>query len=530
VGRMLKYVIFALLMSAAGLYLGTRSGLAPEKAKVKSAEEYWAETELSSHALEELLGEDSCQSSERYFLACVNALESSAARFGLHLSQDGHWQASMKSEKSPASEKTTLAPWKALLSAKKEIPELPFLNLWRDFVAHHLKTSQISYAVGLGMNGFLSVFRDPHTYLLPADMYAEVVAKANPQSVSIGVVMGRNDTHYFIKKVIENSPSDQAGLKKGDLLLTLAGKEAANLSAQELGDLLRGEAGSVLEMEVLHHQEFKKITIHRREQALPTVSAKLLEGSSSLGVLTVNKFAIGACQQVKHELENLKTQGMRGLLLDLRDNPGGQMDEATCVAGLFVGPDKKIYDIRGLHPGADEESSFSSEAQVYQGPMAVLVNAGSASAAEIVAGVLRDYQRAVLVGERTFGKGSFQEGEIWAKNGKIAIFETKGFYYLPSGQSPQRTGIEPDVKVSFLDRFALREEDQFLNPLKAPPLKPSALPLAGNGWLAVSHRSLPVELGACLSYESDTLPPEDPEIKEAHRILHCRLVAERGRR
>jgi len=521
VGRTPRLIVSALLVLAMGAFLAF-SGKAQKLSKVKTAEEYWSETGLNSETLEELLQEGSCKSSERYFLACVNAIQSASQRFGFDLSTEGKWVPSAKSSRPAISEKELLAPWKAYLFSRSEIPNFPFLALWQELLRKHVKASQTSFAVGLGMNGFLSVFRDPHTYLLPASMYTEVVARANPKSLSIGVVIGRNDEHYFIKKVIENSSSYLAGVKKGDAILSVNGKNADPLSAQELGEFLRGEADTVLEMTVLRQQEIKKLTIHRTEQTLPTVSAQMLEGIKPVGVLTINKFAIDACRQVKEHLIGLKMQGLRGLLLDLRDNPGGQMEEATCIASLFIGPGKKVYDIKNLAFGSEDESSYTSETQVYQGPMAVLINSGSASAAEIVAGVLKDYQRAVLVGERTFGKGSFQEGEIWTKNDKIAIFETKGFYYLPSGISPQMKGLEPDVKVQFKDRFALREEDQFLNPLLAPPL--TATVSLGSG------QNLHPEYAACISFDSDSLPPEDPELKEGHRVLNCPGIAERGSR
>lgn len=518
-----KFIVSALLILALGAYVAF-SGKAQKLSKVKTTEEYWAETGLSSATIEELFQEGSCKSSERYFFACVNAIQSASQRFGFDLTTQGRLMPLSKSISQAISEKEVLAPWKAYLSSKTEIPDFPFLALWQEFSRKHLKPSQLSHAVGLGMNGFLSVFRDPHTYLLPASMYSEVVARANPKSLSIGVVIGRGDDHYFIKKVIENSSSYLAGLKKGDVILSLNGQKADSLSPQEVGEFLRGEAGSVLELSVRRHQEVKRITITRTEQTLPTVSTQMLEGIKPVGVLTINKFAIDACREVKAGLEALKMQGIRGLLLDLRDNPGGQMDEASCIASLFVGPGKKIYDIKTLVFGVDDESAYSTEDQEYDGPMAVLINSGSASAAEIVAGVLRDYKRAVLVGERTFGKGSFQEGEIWAKNDKIAIFETKGFYYLPSGKSPQMTGLEPDVKVQFKDRFSFREENQFWNPLVAPVLERT-------GHMALTPPAdLQPDLGTCISFESDFLPPDDPEIKEAHRVLNCRGIAERGAR
>ncbi|RYZ76337.1 MAG: hypothetical protein EOP06_31420, partial [Proteobacteria bacterium] len=171
-----------------------------------------------------------------------------------------------------------------------------------------------------------------------------------------------------------------------------------------------------------------------------------------------------------------------------------------------------------------EEIAYGHEAQAYAGSMAVLVNSGSASAAEIVAGALQHYKRALLVGERTFGKGSFQEGELWSKNHRIALFETKGFYYLPSGQTPQMVGLEPDVRVEFKDQFALREQDQFVNPLVPGSLTQTtkhAKNKSGADRVATMPVRLQSALQSCIPLENDLLPDEDPEMKEAHRVVSC---------
>jgi carboxyl-terminal processing protease len=512
------FLVSALLIIVTGAFIAL--GKAHKLSKLKTAEEYWAETGLESQTLEELLQEGSCSSSERYFYACVNAVQSVAQRYGFDLSTEGRLVPTSKAANSAISEKEILAPWKVYLSAKTDIPNFPFLKIWKELVKEHIEAEKISSAVGLGMNSFLSIFRDPHTYLMPAKMYNEVVAKANPRSLSIGVVIGRADKQYFIKKVIENSSSYVAGLRKGDVLLSVNGKTAQSLTMQELSESLRGEEDSTLRLSVVRHGDLKLINVLRTQQMLPTVSYQVLEGIKPVGVITINKFAIDACTEVKGALQHLKQQGIRGLLLDLRDNPGGQMDEAACVTGLFVGLGKKVFQIKPIVPDVEEEIAYSEQEQMYDGALAVLINSGSASAAEIVAGALQDYHRAVLVGERSFGKGSFQEGEIWSKNGEIAIFETKGFYYLPSGRTPQMVGLEPDVKVNFQDNIALREEDQFWNPLVAPNTVPSI------GIVA----DLQPDLATCITFDSDFLSPDDPEIKEAHRVLSCRGVAERGTR
>lgn len=191
------------------------------------------------------------------------------------------------------------------------------------------------------------------------------------------------------------------------------------------------------------------------------------------------------------------------------------MEEAACVTSLFVGADKRIFEIRYLESGKKAEAYYGGEEKVTDLPLAVLVNASSASAAEIVAGSLRDFGRGVLVGERTFGKGSFQEGEYWSQNKNIALFETKGFYYLPSGRSPQMKGLEPDVAVNFEEISVVREAEQFINPLRAPERQVRAM--------AQSMSS-----SECLDLE-DGSPSDDLQLTKARQVLFCtKAVARAG--
>lgn len=516
-----KPIVSALLILViVGAYLGL-NGKAQRLSKVKSVEEYWAETGLGAPSLEELLQEGSCQSSERYFLACANAVLSVAQRYGLSISTDGHIVPENQILGQTLSEKEMLAPWRVLISRKKNLPAISFLQLWRKFQSEHVKIKELSFVVGLGINGFLSVFKDPHTYLMPADLYKEVIAKSNHRSLSIGIVLGRDDAHYFIKKVIEGSAAYQAGLRKGDAILSVNGKKADDMPMYKLSEQLKGEEGSKLSFTLLREKQIKFLTFLRSESMLPSVSHEMVNGIKPVGLLTINKFSSDSCSEAKAALQDMVIQGMQGLLLDLRDNPGGQMDEASCIVSLFVGPHKKVFQVKTLDPSESdgEEVSYGHENIVYKGPMAVLVNSGSASASEIVAGALQDYKRASLVGEKTFGKGSFQEGELWSENNRIAIFETKGFYYLPSGRTPQLVGLQPDIAVGFKDRFALREGDQFTFPLK--PIEDTV-----DTGFSLASAFLSTTLETCTSYESDLLPESDPEMKEARRLLSCQAQAQ----
>jgi carboxyl-terminal processing protease len=176
------------------------------------------------------------------------------------------------------------------------------------------------------------------------------------------------------------------------------------------------------------------------------------------------------------------------VIIDLRDNSGGSLEEASCFLGIFLKPNEKTYEVHYLDNEKPPESFYAKGPQLYDGPLGVLINAGTASAAELVAGSLRISQGAVLMGQRTFGKGSFQEGEIWKSHKKIAAFRTQGFYYLSDKTSPQLVGISPQIELPTIPELVLgvsnienfREEDSYYHPLKAPIIKAPAAELSQN--------------------------------------------------
>lgn len=506
-----RFFICSLFVLAVGVSLFLSRSYSDKSSRVKSTESYWAETGLGPSALEDLLQDSTCVSSERYFLACTNAILSVAGRYDMTISSNGKL-VEQKHAMSPdmSSEKQLLLPWKSFYAnSYEQAQQISFMSLWKQLEASHIPEEQRSLMVGVGLNGFISVFRDPHTYFMPVAMFKEVISKADSRSTSLGILLGRHQGQYVIRKVIAGSAADTAGLKKGDALLSVNGQKISGLLQTRVNELLKGEVGSVTRLETARNGETKSYKLIRTEITVATVSTRVIDGLRPIGVVTINKFAKNACVKTKEALEMVNKAGVKGLLLDLRDNPGGQMEEAACIASLFVGPEKNIFEIRYQDLSKPAEFFSGSEDQIFTRPMAVLINASSASAAEIVAGALRDLNRAVLVGERSFGKGSFQEGEFWGQNKKIALFETKGFYYLPSGRSPQMVGLEPDVKVEFGDVTVGREADQFMNPLKAPE---KALRWAK----AMSAKD-------CLQIEEGQTD-EDQQLSKARDVLFCTKV------
>lgn len=509
--------LFVLAVGAGTFATRTLSRIQSDASRVKSVEDYWAETGLGPAPLEDLLQDQTCASSERYFLACANAILSVANRYNLSLSAQGHLvPAAQAFSKNVSSEKNQLQPWKDLYRNHKEAAlKISFLELWQRLSQDFIQSPQKSMMVGLGLNGFISVFKDPHTYLMPVSQFQEVVAKADSRSTSLGLVLGTLNGKYVVRKVLEGSPAAQAKIKKGDVLLKINDLSTSGMIHARVSELLRGQVGDESTLQLAREGQAITYVLRRTEITVATVSTRFIDGIKPIAVIGINKFAKGACEKVKESLQTLNRSHVRGLLLDLRDNPGGQMEEAACVASLFVGPEKRIFEIRNLQDRKKSEVYFGGEEQIFDKPLAILINASSASAAEIVAGALRDFQRAVLVGEKTFGKGSFQEGEYWSQNKKIALFETKGFYYLPSGRSPQMKGLEPDVAVKFDNIQVAREADQFMSPLHAPEKSSGAKQLAatkpGMGLNAEE---------TCLDSEED-MESEDLQLARARQILFC---------
>lgn len=468
--RFLSVSILSLLVALGLACLPSRTGT--EGSKIRTIDDYWAETELSAAPLEDLLQDQTCVSSERYFLACANAILSMANRFNLSFNTSGELVPVSKVGLIEASsEKAQLEPWKRFYYQGLEMTKISFLKAWQRLDSHYVKFHQRPMIIGMGLNGFISVFRDPHTYLVPVAQFKEVYSRADNRSTSLGLILGLSNGQYVVKKVTEGSPAKKVGLQRGDVLVSINATKVRGLFQARVSDLLRGELGQVSELVLKRDGQAFKVKLRRVEITVPTVTTQFVDGIKPVGVIGINKFAKGACAKVKDSLKMLSKAHIRGLLLDLRDNPGGQLEEAACISSLFVGPKEKIFEVRYLDSRKKSEAYYGTEEKIFDLPVAVLVNASSASASEVVAGALRDLNRAILVGERTFGKGSFQEGEIWAQNGKVALFETRGFYYLPSGRSPQMTGLEPDVLVSFDNIKLGREEDQYINPMHAPDVK-----------------------------------------------------------
>ena len=290
---------------------------------------------------------------------------------------------------------------------------------------------------------------DPHSSYLDGAALQRLETMIDGRYSGLGLSVVMDDGAVKIVSPMRGSPAEKAGLKAGDFITHLDGKLHYGGDIDEAVSKMRGEAGTSIRLTIFRpgRSEPFDVTVVRGVIDLKPVTAKYENG---IGVISVNEFSRNVGNEVNREIQAMRTQNgarLTGLVLDLRSNPGGSLDEAVALSDLFL-TTGTIVSQRGRV--ASENEYYRAESMIRGDgarglPMVVLIDAGSASASEIVAGALQDNRRAVIMGERSFGKGSVQQMISLDRTSAIKI--TTARYYTPLGKSVQEGGIEPDIKV-----------------------------------------------------------------------------------
>ena len=277
----------------------------------------------------------------------------------------------------------------------------------------------------------------------------------------VGIWLRRSGTALVVSQVAADSPARRSGIAVGDELRAVDGRPTAGLSPAEVAGALRGTPGTTVHLVVVHGAAVRTLALTRAEVPALEVTSAMLSGG--VGRITVPSFSRGTGRQVRDALSHLVGTHAQGVVLDLRGDPGGLLTEAVETASAFLdGGTVVTYTRRG----GDETTLDAEAAGNTTVPVVVLVDGGTASAAEVVAGALQDRGRAVVVGSRTFGKGTVQEPKPLPDGSALAL--TVARYHLPSGRSVEGVGIEPDIEVVSNDpRVALRRALEVLSGLQA---------------------------------------------------------------
>lgn len=300
---------------------------------------------------------------------------------------------------------------------------------------------------------------DPHSTYLDAEEYKELREGTTGQFGGLGIEVGLENGFVKVIAPIDDTPAQRAGVKAGDLIVRLDDKPVKGMSLQEAVRIMRGTPGTPIELTIAREGEAQplKIKIIRDIIRVKSVKSRVLE--PGYGYVRITSFQNNTSDNVIEALEALKKDGeIRGVVLDLRNNPGGVLNEAVTVSDVFLEQGLIVYT-EGRVEDSRQRFNATPDDKLNNAPMVVLINAGSASASEIVAGALQDHHRAIIMGEKSFGKGSVQTIMPTANGGAVKL--TTARYFTPSGRSIQAEGIEPDISIPRLKLEAEAKAEDF---------------------------------------------------------------------
>ncbi len=296
------------------------------------------------------------------------------------------------------------------------------------------------------VNGMVQTL-DPHSSYLTPDMLKQVEVETKGTFGGLGIEIGMKDGFLTVIAPIEDTPAARAGLQAGDKIIRIENESTKNMNVMDAVKRLRGEPGSKVTITIVRESlpEPKVYTLTRDIIKVKSVKSKPM--GDGIGYIRLAQFQLDSHQEVERALQGFMKEkgGVKGLILDLRNNPGGLLDQAVRIADEFIDTGLIVYtdgrvDAQKTKYAAHKEGTYTGF------PIVVLVNAGSASASEIVAGALQDHGRAIVIGQRTFGKASVQT--ILPLEDGSALRLTTARYYTPNGRSIQAKGIEPDIVVA----------------------------------------------------------------------------------
>jgi carboxyl-terminal processing protease len=320
-------------------------------------------------------------------------------------------------------------------------------ELKRDYYRpDQLDSEKLAAAAAKGM---VDAVGDPYTTLSNPQQSELTAAELRGTFDGIGLQLDRRDGQLQVISTVPGSPAEHGGLQPGDLIATVDGQDVSPLSADDVAARIRGPRETTVTLGLVRGDSPFDVAVVRGPIKVDSVHSRVLPGDAQLAYVRISIFAEPTAQQLRDGLTSLLAQGSRGIVLDLRGNPGGYLTSAVDVTSAFLKDGVVLYQERRDNDGSRRPYRTTGSAQVPDLPIAVLVDHNSASAAEIVAAALRDNQRAVLIGETTFGKGTVQELHKLSDDSQLRV--TVAQWLTPAGQAIQGHGLVPDQSVAAVD-------------------------------------------------------------------------------
>ncbi|MBI4844606.1 MAG: S41 family peptidase [Nitrospirae bacterium] len=315
------------------------------------------------------------------------------------------------------------------------------ISLVKQHYVEEVDDKQLIYGAIRGMLNSL----DPHSSFMDPDSYNEMQVETKGEFGGLGIQIGIKNNLLTVIAPIEDTPAFIAGVKAGDIITKVDGEPTKDLTLYEAVKKLRGAKGTSVTITIVREDVKSPMDFTIVRDIIKTKSVKFETLDKTIGYIRLMQFQEKSAEEMDNALKEIsKNKGINGLVLDLRNNPGGLLNGAVDVSSKFLPAGKLVVYIKG-RSGDRTEYKTSNGNKPYDYPMVVLVNEGSASASEIVAGALQDWGRAVILGTKTFGKGSVQT--VMGLNDGSGLRLTTARYYTPKDRSIQTTGIEPDIVV-----------------------------------------------------------------------------------
>ena len=295
------------------------------------------------------------------------------------------------------------------------------------------------------INGLLQSL-DPYSAYMPPEIFKEMQTETSGEFGGLGIEVGMESGVIKVISPIDDTPASKAGIKAGDYIVKIKDIQVQGKSLSEAVDLMRGPVGSSIELTVKRRGEKKALTFNIVREVIEIQSVKSDLLKNNIGYIRLTSFNENSGGQIKDKIKNLeKNQNVNAYILDLRNNPGGLLSQAIKISDFFL-DNGEIVSTKSRKT-SENRKWFAKKGDITNGKtLIVLINYGSASASEIVAGALKDHKRAIILGENSYGKGSVQS--IIPLKNKGAIKLTVAKYYLPSGKSISEVGVSPDIEIN----------------------------------------------------------------------------------
>lgn len=489
--------------------------------------DYWESVNIDESVLFDRINQKECSVSIKYFFGCVEAIKALASfsgktydLFPLQSTTDNQptlVAGNFKLVEVTREEIKTQKDLVMMIEKKRQDLKARFFSISVQFTKNpgtefeslmsqikNMNSKKLTKSqIGFVLSRLLEVAIDPHTSLKPALELQSASQQSGVSFYGIGIEYSSIDEGILVHAVTSKSGAEKAGIQSGDILISVDETALKGLSTEEIQKAITGPENTKVKINFLRNGKLYSVSVIRGKVESKVVAGRIIvDQGQSIGYLKITNFMYNKmCDETKILLQDFEKKNVKGIVLDLRGNPGGDVKNTQCLGGYFLGKDKVVsyFEEQGFF-GPQYKALKSTTDLITKKPLVVLIDSRSASASEIMSGALQDYARALIVGQTSFGKGSYQGCAPITYKNDLFMCQTGGLFHLPSGRTNQTLGVVPEVKVYLqyeameAELYPLTEANLYLFPLESkimPHAKPESWPKIPVPQTCLSAKKLP---------------------------------------